>query len=218
MKKTLLLTMAAVCGLLLVIILIGPFDFVAAAGPRAHVWTPLLFSVAHPEDAYMSLDSNTAFYEGESLNYVMTPPGRFRMVTHEAVNDGYSFAFIPEQAAYDSAEVLIGVNIYKIRQLSFDKVIENDTASLRTHYGKDVLMSEVDSVLTGTQDPVRTFYINSPDRMLPNVMVAYLNGTTELIIFELVVAPTALRFEAEDKFIRCLRNVKMLPKGELGMR
>lgn len=218
MKKTVLLAIAAACGLLLVVILIGPFDFVSAAGPRAHVWTPYLFGVAHPEDMYTSLDSNTAFYEGESLNYVMAPPNHYKMVTHEAANDGYSFAFIPETAAYDSADVLIGVNIYKIRQLSFDKVIENDTASLREHYGKDVVMNEVDSVLTGTKDQVRTFYINSPDRMLPNVMVAYLNGKTELVIFELVIAPTALRFEAEDMFIRCIRNVKVLPKGELGMR
>ena len=218
MRKIALLTIAAACGLLLALILIGPFDFVSAAGPKANIWTPFLFGVAHPEDAYSSLDSNTAFYEGESLNYVMAPPGHFKMVTREAANDGYSFAFIPEQARYDSADILIGVNIYKIRQLVFEKVIENDTISLRQHYGPDVVMHEVDSIVTGTKDPVRTFYINSPDRLLPNVMVAYLNGQTELVIFELVISPTALRFEAEDTFVRCLRNVKMLPKGELGMR
>ena len=218
MKKTALLGIAAACGLLLAIILIGPFDIVSAAGPRAHVWTPMLFGVAHPEDAYTSLDSNTAFYEGESLNYVMAPPAQFKMVTREAAIDGYSFAFVPDTAKYDKANVLIGVNIYKIRQLSFEKVIENDTASLRKHYGEDVEMREVDSLVTGTDDPVRTFYINSPNRMVPNVMVAYLNGKTELIIFELVISQTALRFEAEDKFVRCIRNVKMLPKGELGMR
>ena len=204
--------------LLLAAILIGPLDIASAKAPDHQVWTPYLFGVAHPEEYRTELDSNTAFYEGESLNYLMTPPPQFRMVTKEAARDGYSFAFIPESAEYAETDVLIGVNIYKIRNLEFDKVIENDTSCLREHYGPDVKMHEVDSVRSGSDDPIRTFYINSPDQILPNVMIAYLNGETELVIFELVISPVALRFAAEDKFVRCLRNVKMLPKGELGMR
>lgn len=217
-KKLLLPTSAAAVGLLLAAILIGPLDFVTAAGPEAKVWTPYLFGVAHPDDYRTELDSNTAFYEGESLNYIMAPPPTFRMITKEAAQDGYSFAFIPESTTYEETDILIGVNIYKIRDLEFDRVIENDTSSLREHYGKDVKMHEVDSVRSETDDPYRTFYINSPDRILPNVMIAYLNGETELVIFELVISPVALRFVAEDKFVRCLRSVKVLPKGELGMR
>ncbi|MBD3402381.1 hypothetical protein GF420_05755 [candidate division GN15 bacterium] len=163
------------------------------------------------------VDTNTAFYEGESLNYVFHPPASFKMVSRAAQDDGYSFAFVPNDASYDSSEVLIGVNIYKIRKLDIDEVIEADTANLRLHYGGDVEIHEVDSIQAYNGDPARTFYINSPERYLPNVMIAYVNGETELIIFELVIAETAVRFAAEEKFVGAIRNLRIMPKRELDL-
>lgn len=161
------------------------------------------------------VDSNAAFYEGETLNYVFNPPPHFRMIGREAVNDGYSFAFIPDAARYDSTDILIGINIYKIRELDVDDVIASDTASLRKHYGPDVIMNEVDSISSYSGEYARTFYINSPERFLPNVMIAYIDGGTELIIFELVISERALRFAAEEKFVSAVRNLEIMQKGRL---
>lgn len=162
------------------------------------------------------VDTNSAFYEGESLNYVFNPPAYFKMVNREAVEDGYSFAFIPDAARYDSTDIMIGVNIYKIRELDIDDVIASDTASLRTHYGPDVVMDEVDSILAYNGQAARTFYINAPKRFLPNVMIAYIDGGTELVIFELVISESALRFAAESKFVSAVRSLHIMPKKELG--
>jgi len=164
------------------------------------------------------LDSNTAFYEGETLNYVIPPPRHFKQAGQEAINDGYSFAFIPDSAEYADAEVIICVNIYKIRGLSFEDVLTQDTVSLRKHYGDSLNIWEVDSVTTATGDMMRTFYVNDKRRFIPNVMISYFDGKTELVIFELIISERVLRVNAEDIFIDSIRRFKALKRGELGSR
>jgi hypothetical protein len=164
------------------------------------------------------LDSNTAFYAGEDYNYVIEPPRHFKMISREAVDDGYSFAFIPEKDSYDSSNIKIGVNIYKIRGLDFETVVSNDTSSIRGHYGDDIVFHEVDSVFTKSGQPMKTFYINTQKRFIPNVMISYFDGGNELIIFELVISEDALRFVAEDKFVSCIRRARVMERRELGQR
>jgi len=168
------------------------------------------------EDTTSFTSDNTAFYEGEKLTYVVYPPGDFKMVIDEASDEGYSFAFIPPEAEYGSAEVLVGVNIYKIRGMSFDDALTRDTAGLREHYGEDVLILPVDSVFSGSGEVIPTFYIDDKKAFIPNVMISYYDGVSEMLIFELVISPTALRFKAEEVFVDCLERFKALPIGDLG--
>ncbi len=164
------------------------------------------------------IDSNTAFYQGENLRYVFPPARQLKMVSAEAIADGYSFAFIPRGDVYDSASMIVGVNIYKIRGLNFDSVITTDTSALHSHYGADVIIRPVDSVVAGSGEALRTFYIDSKKRFLPNVMVSYFNGGTEMVIFELVIAPQSIRPKAEELYMACLTSFKALKVGTLGAK
>jgi len=110
------------------------------------------------------------------------------------------------------------VNIYKIRGLSFEDVLTQDTVSLRKHYGDSLNIWEVDSVTTATGDMMRTFYVNDKRRFIPNVMISYFDGKTELVIFELIISERVLRVNAEDIFIDSIRRFKALKRGELGSR
>ena len=166
--------------------------------------------------AESTLDSNTAFYEGESLNYVVSPPDGYRMVDWEATGDGYSFAFIPKAQPYEEADLMIGVNIFKIRGLTFDEVVSGDTVALREHYGREISIWPVDSVYTASGQTVPTFFINDPARFIPNVMISYVDGQTEILVFELVISDRVARVRAEDAFIECLEKLKVLPAAELG--
>jgi hypothetical protein len=164
------------------------------------------------------LDSNTAYYEGEQLRYVFPAPREFRMVTDEAIEDGYSFAFIPRHGEYRTALMTIGVNIYKIRGISFDAVVAQDTASIREHYGADLLIRPVDSVMTGSGEELKSFYLDSKSRFLPNVMISYFNGGTELVIFELVIDPNALRPKAEEIYLAAIQDFRAMRFGTLGSK
>lgn len=164
------------------------------------------------------LDSNTAYYEGENLRYVFPAPREFKMVTDEAIEDGYSFAFIPRHGDYRTALMTIGVNIYKIRGISFDAVLSQDTASIREHYGADLVISPVDSVMTGSGVPLRSFYLDSKSRFLPNVMISYFDGKTELVIFELVIDPNALRPKAEEIYLAAIQDFRAMRHGTLGSK
>ncbi len=163
------------------------------------------------------LDSNTAFYEGESLRYMIPAPRHFKMVTDEAANDGYSFAFIPKAEQYDSASVMIGVNIYKIRGMKFENVIAGDTTSLRQHYGPSVAIRPVEPLTSYTMDPLTTFYLNVDHGFIPNAAMAYFDGGTEIVIFELVLTEDVLRFKAEELFVDCVKHFRPLKQGTLGL-
>ena len=178
----------------------------------------LTCTVAAHAEAETTLDSNTAFYEGETLNYIIHPPSHFQMVDWAATADGYSFAFIPEGQTYDQADQIIGANIFKIRGLVFDEVIVGDTTAMRKHYGDEVSIWPVDSIFTASGNLVPTFFINDPATFIPNVMISYVNGETELLVFELIVTQSAVRMKAEDAFIECLGKLKVLPSAELGYK
>lgn len=166
----------------------------------------------------MILDSNTAFFEGEQLRYIIPAPKGFKLVTDEAYKDGYSMAFIPRGEDYDSASLIIGVNIYKTRGMTFDAVIVQDTVSLRKHYGKNLKIRSVLPLNADTGDPLTTFYLEAGKQFLPNQIMAYYNGGTEVVIFELVTSPETLKFKAEKLFSDCVHAFRPLKRGTLGQR
>jgi hypothetical protein len=186
-----------------------------------HLWILLALCLvpaqaALPSDSSSFTDDNTAFYEGEKLTYVVYPPGNYHMIIDQASDEGYSFAFIPPKTDYEAAELMVGVNIYKIRGISFEDALAQDTAGLREHYGEGVSIRAVDSVFTGSGELIPTFYIDDKKTFIPNVMISYYNGTTEMLIFELIISPTVVRFRAEEVFMDCLERFKALPVGDLG--
>jgi hypothetical protein len=163
-------------------------------------------------------DSNNAFYAGETFDYVLKAPAHFKMITNEARQDGYSFAFIPDTCSYQTASLLIGVNIYKVRGLAFANVLANDTISIREHYGPDLVLRPLNSVRNGSGDLLTDFYLDNKKQFIANVMTAYYFGSTELLILELSIAPGTIRPEAEKAFIRCLELFTATKRGQLGAK
>lgn len=164
----------------------------------------------------IKLDSNVAFYEGEKLDFIFYPPDGFVMVDEPAVADGYSFGFIPQGHTYDSAGEFIGVNIFKIRGMSFREALAADTAQVHAHYGPNSVLWPVDSVFIATGEIIPTFFINDTTGFVPSVMMSYYDGGTEMVIFELVIDGNTPRFKAEDIYVQCLNRFKVLSIGELG--
>jgi hypothetical protein len=164
------------------------------------------------------VDSNAAFYEGEKLNYVIYPPDGYKMVDYPAVQDGYSFAFIPRGQDYEDADLMIGVNIFKIRGMTFQEALAADTASVHKHYGANTVIWTVDSVFIRNGETIPTFYINDTTGFIPNVMMSYYDGNTEMVIFELVITDRVARFKAEEVYVECLERFKVLQVGELGYK
>ncbi len=182
---------------------------------HALVLAALVASVAASEPEYF-LDSNTAFYEGASVSYVIAPPAEFKLVVDRALDDGYSMAFIPEHDSYDSASVMITATFYRLTENTFDEILTADTIALREHYDPKLIIRPVDSVFLFSGDPIKTYYVDDKTRFIPTVMVSYYDSGDEILIFELTISASGLpRFLAERVYTSFLERVKVLKKGTL---
>jgi hypothetical protein len=180
----------------------------------------LLTGSLSAHDQRQALDSSTVFYLGQTQNYIVYAPGGFRMVVDSAVHDGYSFAYVPDNERYDSCSLMITGVFYRLdpqsrKEKSFAAVLSADTADVRSHYGKSLTFAPLDTVRIATGEALRAFYLDDKTRFIPNVMVAYLDGGTEALIFELTIADLYPRFKAEEVYFRFLSNIKVLKKGKL---
>lgn len=167
------------------------------------------------DDNTSAMNDNIAFYEGENHNYIIRPPDNFKMITDEAFGDGYSFAFIPDSEDYDSASMIIGVNIYQItkkKNFDIEQLIENDTTSLRKHYGKNLSISNVAPLYNQNGDRLKTIYLNDTNQLISNVMMAYYHNDNEVFIFDLNISTSFPRFLAEKIFTACLKHFKIQVK------
>ena len=178
----------------------------------------IIFSSAAGNEPEFTLDSNSAFYEGEQYNYVMSPPVGFRMVTYKAKFDGYSFAFVPAQQIYDSAQIMIGIHIYKIRGLTFEEALTSDTISINKHYGNSAKLRPIDPIPLQVGGSAQTFYFDTPIGFVPNVMISYYCGGAELIVYELVIQPSAQKLKAENQFVQAVGMFRALKRAELGQK
>jgi len=165
------------------------------------------------------LDSSTAYFEGAKQSYVIPSPEGMRLVIDEAFVDDFSMAFVPYSEPYDSASVLIGLNIFSVQQSDsvpdvYSEIIMSDTTSLREHYGSTLIMRSIDSVLCTTGQMVDMFFIEDKTRQLPDVMIAYLNGGEEIIVVSLSIGGSYPRFLAEEGFMQCVKGLRLLKKGD----
>ena len=165
-------------------------------------------------------DSNTAFYESDSLNYLFQPPNGFRLVMREAAMDGYSFAFIPEDQAYDTALVFIPVTIFNLKasrgqRPTFAEIVADDTTGIRDQYGPGLQMWPVDSIFCGDGSIIPTVYTTAEREFIPTVMASYFDGGDEVIMIEMVISDRFPRFKAEPIYEQMVWRFKPLKKRSL---
>lgn len=165
------------------------------------------------------VEANTAFFEGETYNYVIEPPAGFVMNTEESRLDGYSFAFVPRKSPYDSARVIIGVNFFRIRGISFEKALTQDTISLREYLDSSVSLEPQPLQAQALKLPFHIFAINDKSPVSEaTVLFAYCNGITEMLIFDLTITSDYPRSKAESAFYTVLENLKTLKPKNYGVK
>lgn len=179
----------------------------------------LSYSVISAHSDSSITENNTAFYEGVSTNYIIPPPNGFIMNTEDASKDGYSFTFTHKDSSYNNAPVVIGINIFSIKnelktEFKLEFLIDEDTVALRKHYGNTVNIEEIIPSVTGTNDSLRTIYINDTTKFIPNVMTSYYFSGNEIVIIELTISYTFPRFIAEEIYIDFIKEIRILLKGK----
>ena len=173
------------------------------------------------DDAYSDYMVNSAFYNGQKLTYVLPPPTQFTMVVTPARAEGYSFGFIPEDASYDSAGLMIGVTIINLidedsASNPFEIIVTEDTLEMRQFYGTDLDILPTDSIFNNNGHYVVTLELKAPDRHIPTAMLAYYDGKTEIVILEALIQEWFPRYEAAEIFRECIENFRVLKRKPWG--
>lgn len=169
------------------------------------------------------VDSNAAAFEGVEFTYIFYPPKGFVAISDEAIDAGYSLAYIPEGQSYDSADITIDINIFHLKDTKADKafmteLIKDDLLKVKSHFGQNLIMRQVDSVTNAGGFPLITIYFNDTTRFIPTVMMSYFNGISEIVIFELSISKKQPRFKAEQVFTDCISAFKSLKSGDIEER
>ena len=168
-------------------------------------------------------NKNASVFEGDKFAYVIYPPNGFKLVTDEAADSGYSLAFIPKGQTYSNANIIIDVNVFKVKNKSADdsylkELIKDDINQMRGHFGRGLTIRAVDSVYNTNKRLLPTFYFDDPSRFIPTVMMSYFNGESEIIIFQLSIGKNQPRVKAEEVFLNCVSAFKSLIKEDIEQR
>ena len=89
---------------------------------------------------------------------------------------------------------------------------------MRAQFGAKLKINPVSTLQTGNGKSMVGIYTDMDKRFFPQVMTAYYDGGTEILILELVIAPGMVRPKAEEKFIECLQGLKVQARKELSGR
>ncbi len=175
----------------------------------------LSFTAMNANNDYTDVLVNSAYYDGLHLTYVIPPPAQFKMVVEPARTDGYSFGFIPTDAIYDSAGIIIGVTIINLidedtADHPFETIITEDTLEIRQFYGNTLEIQPADSMFNSNGEFVIAMKLRAPDRHIPTSLVAYYNGTTEMLIFEVLTKAWFPQYTASDILRECLTDFRVL--------
>jgi len=168
-------------------------------------------------------NKNASVFEGDKFAYVIYPPNGFKLVTDEAADSGYSLAFIPKGQTYSNANIVIDVNVFKVKSKKADDVylkelIKDDINQLRSHFGQGLNIIAVDSVYNANKRLLPTFYFHDSNRFIPTSMMSYFNGESEIIIFQLSIGQNQPRVKAEEIFLNCVSAFKSLIKEDISQR
>ncbi len=169
------------------------------------------------------VNKNASVFEGDKFAYVIYPPNGFKLVTDEAADSGYSLAFVPKGQTYSNANIIIDVNVFKLKNKKADdtylkELIKDDITQLRGQFGNGLIIRAVDSVYNTNKRLLPTFYFNDAKRFIPTVMMSYFNGGSEIIIFQLSIGQSQPRVKAEEIFLNCVRAFKTLIKEDIDKR
>lgn len=161
-------------------------------------------------------NNSSAFFEGDSLNYIFTPPQQLKIDFDNATADSYSLALIPKKNNYDNAEITIGVNIFSTKsEFKINNLIQQDTISIKEHYGENLIINKINDVFNFNGEKLIAFYFENKIEFIPNVITAYYFKNREVIIFEMSITSNYPRFKAEQYFTEVTEGFKVLPKGKI---
>ncbi len=162
----------------------------------------LLNSLAFAQD---DLDSNYAFYEGQTLSYLLEAPEDWVLNLDDANFDGLSACFYPDDMTYFDNKLCIKVWIFKLDSLSFDEFISSDS-SYYLNTVEDIEFKNPDTLKITEKQIAVILRVKDPGALYTLAAVAYIDAVSEIIIYELNISGRQFDLVSQVKFKEALEK------------
>ncbi len=152
-----------------------------------------------------------AYYEGGTFSYYMNAPEDWIIDFDNAENDSYTAAFYPDSESYFGYTTKIRVGIFKNGERTYSEFISADSAYLLEKIENlEIIRSDTTFYSSGNQAII--FETKDPGGEYELAMVAYIDMTTETVVYELLISSREYFGEGESRFREALDRFEVAEK------
>lgn len=169
----------------------------------------------HSSQAEVVADSNTAYFSGERYDLVISAPRGYQLVTTDAQSEGYACAIIPVDESYATASHVLGIHFFRIRGMSFERAVTQDTANLRQLFGKAFTMNAVNSLPFMTGDSLAVVKLGGANAPMSADFFGYFDAGSDMLIVEASRTTSRTVADSERLLRETIALAKVLTRAEV---
>lgn len=176
----------------------------------------VIFVLTMPQSllAEMVADSNTAYFAGERFDLILSAPRGYQLITSEAQSEGYACAIIPVNETFKSASHMLGINFFRIRGMSFDRAVTQDTLNIRILFGTEFSMQPVSSLPFLTGDSLEVIKLGGGKLPMSADFFGYFDAGTDMLIVEASRSTSRSIADTERLLRETIALAKVLTRAE----
>jgi len=174
------------------------------------LWIALIFchSTLSSQD---KVDTDYAYYEGDVYSYYINTIDDWLLDLGNAEKDGYTAAIYPNNESYFDYSIKIRIGIFKNGELTFDEFISADSIYLlKKTENLEIIRSDTVFYSSGNQAII--FETEDPGGEHELAMIAYIDMTTETVVYELLISSREYFGEGETRFREALERFEVVEK------
>lgn len=152
-----------------------------------------------------------AYYEGGTYSYFMNAPEDWIVDFENAESDRYTAAFYPDSESYFNYTAKIRIGIFKNGKKTYGEFISEDSSYLLKKI-ENLEIIRSDTIFYSGGNRAIIFETEDPGSEYELAMVAYIDMTTETVVYELMISSREFFGEGESRFHEALDRFEVAEK------
>ncbi len=152
-----------------------------------------------------------AYYDGGTYSYYMKAPENWLVDFDNAENDSYTAAFYPDSENYFDYTAKIRIGIFKNGEKTFDQFVSKDSVYLLKKID-NLKIIRSDTMYYSSDNHAIIFETEDPGGAYELAQVAYIDMSTETVVYELIISSREYFGVGESRFHEALGRFEVAEK------